>query len=128
MKNYNTKLSTISKIHIAKYNFKSEQHGPLKTSRGGIRCLEGQSIPLPTGRTRRVFIVKIMKNEKNVVSPVYKKWSNKYEKRLSASVLIKHCTCWQGHCINHKNCVKMNLIEVLDILVPTTCLWAACLV
>lgn len=33
------------------------------------------------------------KRKKNVVRPVYKKWSNKYEKRLSASVLIKDCTC-----------------------------------
>lgn len=27
---------------------------------------------------------------------------------------------WQGYCIDNRTCVKMILIEILDILVPTT--------
>lgn len=37
---------------------------------------------MPTGRTSRVLIVKIILiMEETVVSPVHKKWSNKSEKR-----------------------------------------------
>lgn len=44
MKNDNTKLSTMSKIHKKKYKLKAEQRGPLG-GRGGMRCLGGVSIP-----------------------------------------------------------------------------------
>lgn len=49
---------------------------------------------MPTGRTSRVLIVKIILiMEETVVSPVHKKWSNKSEKRswLPATGIESSC-------------------------------------
>lgn len=55
--------------------------------------------PLSNCRTSHVLIVKITRNVR----------------KTSASM-----SWWQDYCIDNRTCVKMILIEILDILVPKT--------
>lgn len=93
-----------------------------------VMCLGGVSIPsdrlhLPCAHFHNF---KKKNPEKTGFNLLYKQWSSKHEKRRPACVFMKHCTWWLGHCIDHRTCVKMVFVEVLDILVPTTCLLVVC--
>lgn len=90
----------------------------LHYSGGRIRFLGGVSIPSDRLHLPCAHFHNLKKPEKTGFNLLYKQWSSEHEKRRPACVLMKHCNWWQGHCIDHRSCVKIMLSRFLIILFP----------